>query len=108
MALMQIHRTPTPARLVRMGQAPVVIQPEPEPKPVMEEVQSPPVAEPENKKGRRKMADEKKLGRETGVKKISEEDAGTQGAIGSGGVNAPAQEKVPAQPKDDETGKEGE
>lgn len=51
------------------------------------------------------MADEKKISDETGVKKISQDDAGTQGAIGSGGVNAPAQEKVPEKSKD--TGKEG-
>lgn len=44
------------------------------------------------------MAEEKKLGHETGVEKIKEEDAGTQGAVGSGGANAPAQEKVPEKP----------
>lgn len=41
-----------------------------------------------------KMADEKKLDHESGgPETISQDDAGTQGAVGSGGKNAPAQEK---------------
>lgn len=118
MPLMQIHRNPESAKLIRMGHAPEVIQPEP--KDVGESIEDlsaslmtfqqsiehavidqPPVLEPEkNKRGRlRKMGEEKKLGHETGVEKIKEEDAGTQGAVGSGGVNAPAQDKVPEKPQ---------
>lgn len=100
-----IINNPEPARLIRMGHAPEVIQPEhklTEPEP------PPPVLEPEIQRGRKKMADEKKLDHETGVKKIREEDAGTQGAVGSGGVNAPAQEKTARQPQESEQNKEGE
>jgi predicted flap endonuclease-1-like 5' DNA nuclease len=48
------------------------------------------------KRGRpKKMAKDKDLNDVSGVKTIREDDAGEQGAIGSHGVNAPAQEKVP-------------
>lgn len=43
-------------------------------------VQPPPM---ENKQGRKKMADEKKLNDETGVKKISQEPADKQGPVGT-------------------------
>ena len=108
-----IHHKPEPTRIIRMGHAPVVIQPEKVTKEfsieeVREAVQviaaAPPVPV-KNKRGRPKMAD-KKITDETGIKKISEEDAGTQGAIGSGGVNAPAQEKVPDKSQQSEQGKE--
>lgn len=44
-------------------------------------VQPPPI---ENKQGRKQMSEEKKLGKETGVKKISQEPANKQGPIGTG------------------------
>lgn len=98
--MLTIHKENQPPRLIRLGHAPEVI----EPVPVVVQVDSPP--EPvKNTRGRKKMAD-KKMTDETGVKKISEEDAGTQGAIGSGGVNAPAQEKVPDKSQQSEQGKE--
>lgn len=58
-------------------------------------IQPPPI---ENKQGRKKMADEKKLGHETGVKKISQEPANKQGPIGTGGKKEP-----PSPPAEDLT-----
>ena len=53
-----------------------------------------PVEQKAEEQGERKMADEKKLDHESGgPDTIHEEDPGTQGAVGSGGENAPAQEK---------------
>jgi hypothetical protein len=51
------------------------------------------------------MAKDKDLSDVSGVKTIRKDDAGDQGAIGTGGVNAPAQEKVPEKPA--EGNKEG-
>lgn len=102
--LLQIHREKQPDRLIRMGHAPVVLQPEPEPEPVSEQVQAPPVEQTKSIKGRKKMADKQNLD-EVGTKTIRKDDPGTKGAIGSGGQNAPAQEKVPETPQDTE--KEG-
>lgn len=96
--MLTIHREKQPDQLIRMGQAPVLLQPEPKPEPVKEQVQAPPIEQPKNTRGRKKMAD-KNL-EEVGTKTIREDDPGTQGAIGSGGQNAPAQEKVPDKPQD--------
>lgn len=101
MPLLQIHRNPDPPRLIRMGQGPVVIEPQAR-KPETEtyEVTSVvPDAPPEpvkNQRGRpKKMAEETKLGQETGVKKIYEEDPGKQGPVGTGGekpANPPSED----------------
>lgn len=71
-----IYKEKAQDRLVRMGHGSVLLS----------EIQ-PPVS---NKQGRKKMADEKKLGHETGVKKISQEPADKQGPIGTGGDQHPA------------------
>lgn len=49
-------------------------------------VQPPPM---EIKQGRKKMADDKKISDETGVKKISQEPADKQGPVGTGTENPP-------------------
>ena len=84
---LQIIKGKTWPRLITLGQADKVLAPD-----------------ADNEQGRVKMADEQKLKDETGIKKIAEEDAGTQGAIGSGGRNAPAQEKVPQKQEDKKNG----
>jgi len=78
-----IHRDPVPPRLIVMGG------------------QKPP---PVNaKQGRRKMSEEKKLGHETGVKKVSQEPADKQGPVGTGTEpkNPPAGEDVRIGDKED-------
>lgn len=60
-----IHREPQPLRQIVMGGA------------------KPPVVETKPQGRIKKMADEKKLGKETGVKKISQEPANKQGPIGT-------------------------
>lgn len=64
-----IHRNPDPPREIVMGG--------PKPK----ATDTPPPAE--SKQGRKKMADEKKISDETGVKKISQEPADKQGPVGT-------------------------
>lgn len=61
-----IHKTPQPPVLITMGKGKQVVAPE-----------------VNQKAGRVKMAEEKKLGHETGVKKISQEPADKQGPIGT-------------------------
>lgn len=74
--LFKIYKQKEPVKVIRMGFGPVVI-----------DLDQPPV---ETKQGRvKKMSEEKKLGHETGVKKIHEEDAGKQGPIGTGNEKAP-------------------
>lgn len=51
----------------------------------------------ERAQGRKKMADDKKLNDETGVKKVSQEPV-RQGPVGTGGEQPPAR---PAQPEGD-------
>jgi hypothetical protein len=60
----------------------------------------------QNKRREKKMAKEKDLDSTAGGPEvIRKDDAGDQGAIGTGGRNAPAQEKVPEKPA--EGNKEG-
>ena len=102
-----IHRENQPPRIIRMGHAPVVIEPPTEPQDIatpladlasslgrfneaLEKAINPPPEPVKNQKGVKKMADEKKLGHETGVKKIHEEDPGKQGPVGTGSEKPPA------------------
>ena len=64
-----IHKEPYAPKLITMGKAAKVLAPETTDKP---------------SRRVRKMAEEKKLGDETGVKKIHQEDAGKQGPVGTG------------------------
>ena len=62
-----IHKEPEAPRIITMGQAAKVIAPE-----------------VKQKSGRvKKMAEEKKLGHETGVEKVSQERADKQGPVGT-------------------------
>lgn len=62
--------------------------------------------EPEkNKRGRPKTMAKEDLDK-AGVKTIREDDPGEQGAIGSHGANAPAQEKVPDKSQESDQNKE--
>lgn len=104
--MLTIHREKQPDKIIRMGHGTIdVLVPvvhaevvnkdgdltlqlrQPAAAPIPD---SPP--EPvKNKRGRpKKMAEEKKLGHETGVKKIHQEDAGKQGPVGTGAENPPA------------------
>lgn len=110
MPLMQIIRNPEPARLIRMGHAPEVIQPEPKAMAAAMPIPEPEVTMPpepvKNKRGRpAKMAKDKDLS-EVGTKTIRKDDPGEQGAIGTHGANAPAQEKVPEKSTDNESKEE--
>ena len=125
-----IHEEPRPDRLVTMGQADRVIErKEAEPLVIQEfntadEVldgyneaaekamaaavpipDSPPEPVRPNKGRPKKMAKDQDLSK-AGTKTIREDDPGEKGAIGSHGVNAPAQEKVPEKPA--EGNKEGD
>lgn len=111
-----IHREPQPDRLIRMGHAPVVIEPEPKDiaapigdlasslgrfNEAIEAATNPPPEPVKNKQGRpKKMAKENDF-EEVETKTIRKDDAGEQGAIGSHGVNAPAQDKVPEKPAEE-------
>lgn len=61
-----INKAPYAPRLITLGQADKVLAPEVNEKP-----------------GRIKMAEEKKLGHETGVEKVSQERADKQGPVGT-------------------------
>lgn len=74
-----IHKEKEPDRVIRVGYSPKVLPP--------------PM---ENKQGRKKMADDKKISDETGVKKISEEPV-KQGPVGTGATLPPTR---PAQPEE--------
>ena len=69
-----IHKEPYVPRLITMGKAAKVLAP----KEVNKEIQR-----------TKKMAEEKKLGEETGVKKIHQERADKQGPIGTGADKTP-------------------
>jgi hypothetical protein len=62
-----------------------------------------PLVQPKPNRGRpKKMATDKKLDHESGgPETIRKDDAGEQGAIGTHGENAPAQEKVPESSQED-------
>lgn len=94
--MLTIHREPQPPKLIRMGHAPVVIEP---PQPVIPDAPPEPVKIEQGRK--KKMAKDKDL-EEVGTKTIRKDDAGEQGAIGSHGTNAPAQEKVPEKSAEEE------
>lgn len=83
--MLTIHREKQPDRLIRMGQAPVIIE-----QPVSAPIPDAPPEPVKNLQGRKKMAEEKKLGHETGVKKIHQERADKQGPIGTGAEKKPA------------------
>ena len=116
-----IHEEPQKPHLVTMGQADKVIGTTPSvaesfdaltssltsfqeslEKAAAVPVPDPPLEPVKPNRGRpKKMAKEKDLS-EAGTKTTREDDPGEQGAIGSHGVNAPAQEKVPASEEDKE------
>lgn len=112
-----IHREPEKPRLVIMGQADKALEPAQSIENLsssletfqqaIEKAESSPIPDQtlEPKKSNRgrpkKMAKEKDLS-ETGTKTIRQDDPGEQGAIGTHGVNAPAQEKVPESKEDKE------
>ena len=73
-----IHKEPFAPRIITIGQG-STLAPEPKAK----------------SKEKKNMAEEKKMGHETGVEVTRQDKASTQGAIASHGENAPAQEKVP-------------
>lgn len=113
-----IHQEPQKARLVTMGQADKIIHDELTPEQaetldahiIAEQpavaTTDPPLEPSKPHRGRpKKMAQDKDLGDVSGVKTIRKDDPADQGAIGTGGANAPAQEKVPEKPA--EGNKEG-
>lgn len=91
--MLTIHREKQPDRIIRMGHAPVVVAASLKRFQENLDEATVPDAPPEpvkSKQGRKKMADEKKLGHETGVKKISQEPADKQGPVGTSGEKPPA------------------
>lgn len=86
-----IHKTTQPFVTFRLGYGRIDL---PEDKPIADSL-PPPVIKKKNKE-RMKMAEEKKLGHETGVEKISQEPADKQGPIGTG-----SPERQPAGPSED-------
>lgn len=115
-----IYSSPSP-RLITLGQADQILAPEskaaampipivvqPAPAVLKKEVSDPPPAielPEKNKRGRPKKMAKEDFER-AGVKTIREDEPGDQGAIGSHGANAPAQEKVQAKPQGAENEKE--
>jgi hypothetical protein len=87
-----IHKEGQPAKVIRMGYGAMAV-----PSTTADKIESVTLAPEVNKKpGRvKKMAEEKKLGQETGVEKLSQERADKQGPVGTS--NQPPPREAPAE-----------
>lgn len=99
-----IHETPQLPKLIRMGHAPEAIEPTLKEEGAETVLVTQPPEPVKNKRGRPKKMAKEDLSN-AGTETIREDDPAEQGAIGTHGRNAPAQEKVPEQ--DAEQDKEG-